>query len=343
MRTIAWTGSSVVITSTDGSGNLLYWWQQAGASSWNKQTVATAPTGTNGYQWPAIAWTGSSVIITAPTTSAVSSLYYWWQAAGTRPWNQQTVANAPLGDFYVWPEIAWTDSSAIITAVNHEGLYYWWQERGASNWNPQTVAANPGVTYAFPTIAWTGGSVVIAAQCSDGNLYYWWQPAGGSGWNRETVATGGGYYANPSIAWTGSSVVIAAVRGSGLAGQPPSSNGEAVGNLYYWWQAAGASTWNQQTVATGFYGTPSIAWTGRAVVITALDQSGNIYYWSQPAGASGWGPPQLVASGSYQGPSIASAGGSAVITAGGPVTSSSPDGVYYWWQAPGPWTMEQLP
>jgi hypothetical protein len=41
------------------------------------------------YQ-PSIAWNGSAVIIAANDTAG--HLDYWWQAAGTAPWNQQAVA-----------------------------------------------------------------------------------------------------------------------------------------------------------------------------------------------------------------------------------------------------------
>lgn len=40
MSAIAWTGSSVVITAQDGTGNLKYWWQQADTTLWHKETVA---------------------------------------------------------------------------------------------------------------------------------------------------------------------------------------------------------------------------------------------------------------------------------------------------------------
>jgi hypothetical protein len=40
MSAIAWTGSSVVITAPDNSGNLKYWWQQADTTLWHNETVA---------------------------------------------------------------------------------------------------------------------------------------------------------------------------------------------------------------------------------------------------------------------------------------------------------------
>jgi hypothetical protein len=42
------------------------------------------------YQNPAIAWTGTAEVITA--TDSAGDVDYWWQAAGTAPWNPQEVA-----------------------------------------------------------------------------------------------------------------------------------------------------------------------------------------------------------------------------------------------------------
>jgi hypothetical protein len=37
---IAWTGTAEVITATDSSGDLDYWWQAAGTAPWHQQQVA---------------------------------------------------------------------------------------------------------------------------------------------------------------------------------------------------------------------------------------------------------------------------------------------------------------
>ena len=39
---IGWTGSTVIITDTDSSGNLDYWYQYAGTGPWHQQQVAPA-------------------------------------------------------------------------------------------------------------------------------------------------------------------------------------------------------------------------------------------------------------------------------------------------------------
>jgi hypothetical protein len=342
---IVWTGDSAVILGDSTSGGMDYWSHRE--RNWYKQTVATD----NGLFDPAeIVWTGSSLIITAladprnPQNLWPSgSLYYWWQEGGN--WNMVTVAIPAPAALYSWPSTAWTDSSVVITAsrsggdltTSPAGLFYWWGPLGSANISNdiQTVATG---NYFFPSIAWTGSSVVIVAADDAGNLNFWQQPKGGSGWSKQTVATPspGNQFAWPSITWTGSSVVITAVEVPGTVVQ----NQAVGGNLYYWW-GDGTGAWPQaQTVATGNFANPSIAWTGNSVIIAAVEASGastagNLCYFWQQAGTTGWNN-QIVATGNYSGPSIAWTGISAVITA-----STSTD-IYYWWQGMPPWNMEQV-
>lgn len=68
---IAWTGSSVVITAANNNGNLCYWWQPAGTTPWNPETVAGGAI----YSTRSIAWTGNSVIISA--ADSYGNVDYW--------------------------------------------------------------------------------------------------------------------------------------------------------------------------------------------------------------------------------------------------------------------------
>ncbi len=208
-------------------------------------------------------------------------------------------------------------------------------------------------------IAYTGASVVIVAspqRQNGGNLFYFWQKGGTGSWQKEQVASGNdcpnnqsGWtlgvptgYRSSAIAWTGSSVVIAALD-------------QRDGGIYYWWQPSGGTTWNQQTVAAGppgccsfgsvvngvttpylvGYSVPSIAWTGRSVVIAAIDKNG-LHYWFQEKGQTTWYH-ELVSSqdGSTHPtqPSIAWTGTSVVIA------DACNAGLCYYWQQAGtaPW------
>ncbi len=246
---IAWTGSSVVIASRDGTnGDVHYWWQQAGSGTWHPELVIEG--GEVAYrrnQNPAIAWTGTSVVITAPDW--VGNLNYWWQQAGSATWHRELVAASgpSTGVYYENPAIAWTGTSVVITAPDSHGtLHYWWQPAGSATWHPEQVATGLQAGTAplpYPAIAWTGTSVVITATDTNGDIYYWWQQAGSGNWHQEQLFQGlfppadapGPLPQNSSVAWTGTSVVVAATDGAG--------------SLYYWWQQAGSSDWHREPVA----------------------------------------------------------------------------------------------
>jgi len=226
-----------------------------------------------------MASTGSSAILTMFGGDNATSVLYWWQAFGTKPWHQETVGTDLSG--FGWPAIAWTGKAAVIAAVDNGGnLYYWWQAVGTKPWHRQHVAS--GLAPVQPaTIAWTGGGgglVVIAAVDAAGNIQYWWQKVGTAPWNNQRVARAGVKtdpldppvvaYNPPAIAATESFVGIVAT--------------DSNGNLNYWQQTIGTAPWNQTVVPPAVSGrsyvAPDIASTGDTVVITFVDNSGNLYY-----------------------------------------------------------------
>jgi hypothetical protein len=213
--------------------------------------------------------------------------------------------------------------------------------------------------FAHSGIAWTGNSVgVVASDNNDfsgGNLYYFWQQTGTGTWHRELVAAANGGtcpgnctgwctsvpwgYSSDAIAWTDESMVIAAVD-------------QRDGGIYYWWQAKDTGSWHQQKVAAGppgccsfgsvvngvvtpsvwGYSMPSIAWTGKSVVLTACDHQGGLHYWFEEKGRTTWYHELVAKQGcSWWQPSIAWTGSSVVIAA----TCNANGGICYYWQAAG--------
>lgn len=364
---IAWTGRSVVLVASNNpaneGGDLFYFWQTTGTSTWHKELVAAAgcqgagwqPVTTLGYQSNAIAWTGASVVIAAVDTRN-GGLYYWWQANGSTAWHQQTVAAGPPGccSFgsvvngnvtpyvvgYSVPSIAWTGKSVVVAATDSTGLHYWFQENGKTTWYHELVyryVSSPGDARPQPSIAWTGSSVIIADWCqgNGSGLCYYWQSAGSNTWHRQIVDFSDAN--NPSIAWTGNAVIIAAK-------QYPS--GGYPGVVSYWWQAAGTTTWHKQQVSTpratpfndSDFSPPSIAAAGGSAVIASVDQATEaqqLDYWWEPATSSGaWtqqNPSGSVQYSAWTGPrSIAWTGVSVVLTS----TDACGD-LDYWWQKVG--------
>lgn len=214
-----------------------------------------------------------------------------------------------------------------------------------------------GNNFAHSGITWTGNSVAVVASDnvdSGGNLYYFWQKTGTGTWHRELVAAANGGtcpghctglcplvpwgYSSDAIAWTGDSIIIAAVD-------------QRDGGLYYWWQAKDTSSWQQQRVAAGppgccsfglvdngvvtpsvfGYGKPSIAWTGKSVVLTACDHQGDLHYWFEEKGKATWYHELIAKGGCTWQPSIAWTGASVVIAA----TCNPNAALCYYWQAAG--------
>ena len=249
---IGWTGSTVIIAASNGS-TVDYWYQYAGTTPWNEQQVATAAAGTI-WGPPTIGWTGSSVIITAVDNypgENYGDLYYWYQPAGTRPWNEQQVATGVRYSTQFAPSIGWTGSTVIISYTSYAGqVDYWYQPAGTRPWNEQQLPG-AGISFYGTAIGWTGSSVIVTAVSSFGAVYYWYEPAGTTTWYEQYVAPDAPQGGEPAIAWTGASVVIAARSGA---------------SLEFWWQAAGTQPWHQEQVAD--IGTSGLAGPSRPSSLT---------------------------------------------------------------------------
>jgi hypothetical protein len=272
---ITWTGTSVVMAATDTqSGNLDYWWQQAGTGAWTEETVAP---GDYSYS-PAIAWTGSSVVIAAVGNNGY--LYYFWQAAGSTVWHQETVSTgnflAQYGDSV--PSIAWSGSSVLITAASQNGnnLYYWWQAAGTSTWHQELV--NNGYNL-NPHIVWAGNKAeIVTATLGSIGYNYYWQADGSPSWNS--------YYLDgqntPLESWY---LNIAAAGDSAVMAAPNldiAPNGENDADLWLGTQpSVGAWSFDDLDNSTELvWGTtPAIVWNGSSADMAAPSLDGNLYYW----------------------------------------------------------------
>jgi hypothetical protein len=313
MGSLAWTGSSTIATMFGGSDlqNLLFWWQAAGTTQWNPETVSAGDY--SQYGWPAIAATSTGAVIAA--VDGGGNLNFWWQTAGTKPWHQQSVAS---GLFAGQPAaIAWTGTGVVIAALDtSNNVLFWWQTAGTTQWHPQTVALagvqtepnQPAPNYVTPVaIAATDSFVGITAPDSNGNLNYWQQALGTTPWNHTVVL--GTSYSNSDIASTGSSIVITAVDDSG--------------NLYYWGQDVfgyldGGLVQAQQGNVVSRQ--PKIAWANGSPVILCVNSLGHLDCWRLPSNpTSQYWNKQVVATaggqGGYTFPAIASTGKAVIVTA----------------------------
>jgi hypothetical protein len=290
---IAWTGSSVVITAVGVNGDLYYWWQAAGSTTWNQQTVSTAANFTDSAYTtrPSIAWTGGSVIITATSApvpaseSADTTLYYFWQAAGSGTWNPEIVPS----QYGTVAQIAWTGSTAEIidSAEDGSGLNYFWQPAGSPSWQGYNDY-DPSLDPLYAAIAPDGTTAIIAFSGLAGfdssgneidNLYFGSQPTVSS-WTTEEAdpSTRLGDYGNgtPAITTADGTPVIAAAGYNG--------------DLYYWQRETRSQhTFARQTVATAtgmtnYYAAPAMIYNGTAIVIAGATSTGYLYTWTQDNG-----------------------------------------------------------
>ncbi len=339
---VAWTGSRAVIAATDSHGDLYYFWQAAGSTTWHKQVVAQATTGVS-FSNPSIAWTGQAVIIVA--LEASNSVVYFSPAAGgtwTKPqpvfsygsdWRAPTVTGVPGGGAIVDARTTtgklystefppggsgWTggvvsygisgpssvitcyDSLAdqylgLIAATSGNALDFWWEYLGSGDWNQETIASlGVGVSFTSASITATNNTLLVAASTSTGTLYVFSQAIGGSGWTAQTVSSAVGTSSHPVIAsFERLSVVLRTYVV--IAETSPK------GQLDFWWQPAGASTWDQETIAKAskdaVYSSPDLSITGTSVLAAALNtKPGDVLSWYQSFGTTPWHE-QLVAKG----------------------------------------------
>jgi hypothetical protein len=353
---VAWTGHTAVVAAVNNAGNLDYYYQQDGSTTWNQEVVAKC---CYGNSTPAIAQTGSTVSIVESGEGGQVDYYYEYdgvcliQSLCPPGWHKEVVATAPSGTYYGPATISWTGSMVIIAAdhalAGGSGaptvLDYWYSDGGTGAWHEEQVATSVGYNGpGRPSIGWTGSAVIITDTDAHGNLDYWYQDAGTRPWHQQQVApagslgnNGGGFWSFPVISWTGSTVIIAATNEDG--------------DLDYWYQDAGTTPWHQEQVAgpgSVDIGGPAIAWTGSSVVLAGVTESGSLHFWVQAADTRPWDHEHVAtlsqAGGEFFPPSMAAAGGHVVITDSDGSIHPVGGNLDYWWKRVGTtdWHQQQV-
>jgi hypothetical protein len=139
MRSVAWTGSSVMIAWCS--------YRQRGGSrgrSWQPRLLVAGGRRAS-YNPPLIAATSSSVVIAAVDASnyPYGNFYCRWQQTGARPWNPQTVAKGtfgPLCECIDRCDGQFRSHYLIgLWRFRRPQPFYRWQAIGATAWNMQTL------------------------------------------------------------------------------------------------------------------------------------------------------------------------------------------------------------
>jgi len=314
---IAWNGSHILIAATDSHGDLYFFWQKAGTTTWHKELVAEAGKKT-AYRSPSITWTGHAVAIAA--VDKAGDLFYFSQPADSTKWRHHRVAGASSGRFTSPSITAVSGGPVFISADTPTKLVSYEQTTGSSTWKRLVVATG---TFGAPSIIVCYDShiaeylALVTAASSTRSLYFWWEYVNSPGWNQETVAA-----ASPGVGYVGGS----------LATTPDNlllTAATTTGNVDEWSQAIGGTGWSESSVASGIPGAhyvhPQIVWSGPVPNSTvtfdviAATQDGSLVFWWAYDGSGAWSG-EVVASVSpkavaYTAPGISETGKSVIITA----------------------------
>jgi hypothetical protein len=334
-RSIAWNGSTTVVTATDAFGNLDYWYQPGGATGWTKQVVASASSGTSYYD-AEITASPTGVLITA-VEYYTGSIDFWWEADGTTTWYQETVASGGQAGYFGNPSIAWSGAGVYIAATDKYGnAELWYAASGTATWTEQVVQRSyDGSYYEYASVAWDGYSsqpVVSADDRTSGNIYAW-TPTSSGIWQTQQVQAA----LTPTDTLSHADITE-------VAGGMAITYTESVGNLQYLAEGTEASSWSGGTVASWFpdndaYNDPSMAWTGDGEMIVANDApTGDLDAWIGDGASGNAFQEQLIAPGPSDGgadyygeASVAWTGTDEVVVA----SQTNTGHLAFWWHPTG--------
>lgn len=325
---ISWTGSEAVIAAADSHGDLYYFWQASGSTTWHKQEVAAA-TSHLAYSSPSqIAELNGALYFAA--VDGAGDLYVF-TGSGSGAWSKLLLGSGGTAKYQA-PSATAADAEVLISAGNTGGglVIFTHFVYGGTTWTKQTAGtgrfgpSSVGIVYDSLHSEYLG----MLTAASGGSLDFFWEYLATPGWNEETVAapSRAGGYTGGSVAASGTDIVITAAAATG-------------GTVAAFTQQIGGSTWTGQNVATtGSYASPQIAWTGSINgasydVITAANDAGALHYWWKADGSAGsWTAETVAANGAsavYANPGIAITSTSVAITA----INTKPGDVMAWHQA----------
>ena len=310
---IAATASSVQVVSEDTSGNIWFFQQADGTTTWSApQFVGTVTSDLpDGGTAPAIAWTGvpghtgTNSVITVEDNGAVR---FWFQN-GRGGWTEETVAS---GGYY-YPVVTATDRGIVIVALGPGGaLHSFYQPYGGSGWTSDgTVGVKSGQWFGGLSVTWDGVNVDVVASFNDGatggldgmlpdKLVFLWKSDSARSWSDEDITGPSSAQPlvgfTPGIAFTGFNLVIDANQ---LVG---TSSSGATCRVGFWWQGSTFTDFTFEPVATtkdpSEYDEVTLASTrdatssGEVAIVSAFTTNTwtttGLADWTQPTGAKGW-------------------------------------------------------
>ena len=258
---IAWTGvpghtgTNSVITVADGSGNILFWYQNGGG--WSQETAWGAPAG--GYEYYDATPTATDKGIVIVALDSDGSVSAFSQAYSTKPWVFDDGIGAPPGQSFDSVAVTWDGVNVDVATTFNAGsgssypdtLMFLWKSDSATSWNSEAVLgpneAQP-LDYA-PSITWTGDNLLLFAvqqlSTSRQQLDSWWQGSTFTQFNFESMvkASAPNGYGPPQMTYTqGASAPETAIT------VPVTANNYDRMGLNDWTIPFGSSVWTKHVI-----------------------------------------------------------------------------------------------
>jgi hypothetical protein len=287
------TNTAVQIVAIDARGNIYFWQQADGASTWSApQLVANVGFTNITFVAPRIAWTGvpghpgtNSVITDADAAGNV--LFFFQNSSGG--WTPETVAKASAQNAYYAPAVTATNTGIVIVAYGTDGGFFsFFQPYGSSApWKADgNVGVKAGQAFTGVSVTWDGVNVDVVAPFNDtpgasnpDKLMFLWKANSAQFWSHINIVGPSSTQplaSPPAIYRTANNLIVTAVQ----------HQTSATERLDFWWQGTTFTNFHFETVATtsspSAYGPPTLVSTTGSTGEVAILAPFN-------TGDAGWG------------------------------------------------------
>jgi hypothetical protein len=199
---IAWTGvpghtgTNSVVTIADGSGNVLFWYQNGGG--WTQETVVNGSPSDEYYDADLTA-TDQGIVLVAPESNGEFQSFF--QAYGAAGWTLDGGLDVGPGQSFDSVSATWDGTNVDVAASYTTGsaaargneVMFLWKSDSGIGWNHEVVMGPQKYGFYVPVITFTGSNLLLASSqevtTSKSRLDFWWQGSTFTNFNFESVAS----------------------------------------------------------------------------------------------------------------------------------------------------------
>jgi hypothetical protein len=225
-------GNNFVLTDTDNSGNIDYWYSTTGSGGWQEQTVASEAEENIFYYQSVISVTDVGVVIVG--TDYASYLNAFYEPFGSSSWSLSGAESVGESGYL---STTWSGSELYLALQVDDGVYVQaYSDIGIPSGVFSEVYATPSYDSAG-YIAWSGSNAVIVSEDQSGNLNFFYSNSNATAFAEETIAPVPTSLATgvfPSVVVGHNSVVV--------------TDATSKDKLYAWYQPVGGNGWTEQLV-----------------------------------------------------------------------------------------------